>query len=444
MTSTSMTTAVRSSRRSTIAAFVGTAIEWYDFYIFGTAAALVFSKAFYPGVAPGAGVLASFATMWVGFLARPLGGIVFGHMGDRVGRKNTLVITLLMMGTATFCIGLLPTYGQIGVAAPVLLVLLRAVQGLAVGGEWGGAVLMATENASEKKKGSAGMWVQQGSPAGAILATLMFLLVGTLPDDAFMAWGWRVPFLLSALLVVVGLVIRMKVEESADFEEARQRDGIVKRPLVEVLCTAPGIVALGMGASIMGIAAAYFTNTFVLSWSITDLNVDRQTMLNILLVVAVLQFLLQPLAAKLSQRLGAVRVMAGGLIFSLLAVTPMFVLISTAEPAFILLGLVLSMIGSVLYYAMLSSFLASVFPANVRYTGVSLAYQLCSSLIGGSTPLIAQTVLINAGVTGIGIFYGVMLVITLTCVIALARLAARRQADAGADEGSGTRTAAAV
>ncbi|MFE2095190.1 MFS transporter, partial [Streptomyces sp. NPDC059460] len=349
MTSTSMTTAVRSSRRSTIAAFVGTAIEWYDFYIFGTAAALVFSKAFYPGVAPGAGVLASFATMWVGFLARPLGGIVFGHMGDRVGRKNTLVITLLMMGTATFCIGLLPTYGQIGVAAPVLLVLLRAVQGLAVGGEWGGAVLMATENASEKKKGSAGMWVQQGSPAGAILATLMFLLVGTLPDDAFMAWGWRVPFLLSALLVVVGLVIRMKVEESADFEEARQRDGIVKRPLVEVLCTAPGIVALGMGASIMGIAAAYFTNTFVLSWSITDLNVDRQTMLNILLVVAVLQFLLQPLAAKLSQRLGAVRVMAGGLIFSLLAVTPMFVLISTAEPAFILLGLVLSMIGSVLY-----------------------------------------------------------------------------------------------
>ncbi|MBQ0826190.1 MFS transporter [Streptomyces tagetis] len=438
MSHTPPSASARSSRRATTAAFVGTAIEWYDFYIFGTAAALVFGKVFYPDIAPGAGVLASFATMWVGFLARPLGGIVFGHMGDRVGRKNTLVITLVMMGVATFCIGLLPTYGQIGFAAPALLVLLRAVQGLAVGGEWGGAVLMATENASEKKKGSAGMWVQQGSPAGSILATLMFLLVGTLPDQAFLTWGWRVPFLLSALLVVVGLVIRLKVEESADFERAKERDDVVKMPLMEVLRTAPGVVALGMGASIMGIAAAYFNNTFVLSWTTTELGVGRQTMLNILLVIAVLQFLLQPLAARLSQRFGAVRVMAGGLTLSVLIVVPMFLLISTANPLLITVGLILPTLGTVLYYAMLSSFLASVFPANVRYTGVSLAYQLCSSLIGGATPLIAQTVLINTGVAGIGIFYGVMLVVTLACVLGLARLAAKRAAVSGS-AGSGTR-----
>ncbi|PZH11313.1 MFS transporter [Streptomyces sp. NTH33] len=444
MPSTPTSASARSSRRSTTAAFVGTAIEWYDFYIFGTAAALVFSKVFYPGAAPGAGILASFATMWVGFLARPLGGIVFGHMGDRVGRKNTLVITLFLMGAATFGIGLLPTYGQIGVAAPVLLVLLRALQGLAVGGEWGGAVLMATENASEGKKGSAGMWVQQGSPAGSILATLMFLLVGTLPDHAFLSWGWRVPFLLSALLVAVGLIIRMKVEESADFEAAKEKDAVVRLPLLEVLRNAPGIVALGMGASIMGIAAAYFNNTFVLSWTTTELNVDRQTMLDVLLVIAVLQFLLQPLAAKLSERFGAARVMAGGLLLSVLVVVPMFLLISTGRPLLITLGLILSTLGTVLYYAMLSSFLASVFPANVRYTGVSLAYQLCSSLIGGATPLIAQTVLINAGVTGIGIFYGVMLVLTLVCVIALARLAAKRQAAAEAAGGSGLRITAAL
>ena len=270
-----------------IGAFIGTAIEWYDFYIFGTAAALVFSQTFYPEIAPGAALLASFATFWVGFLMRPIGGMVFGHFGDRLGRKNILVITLVMMGTATTLIGVLPTYAQVGILAPVLLVVLRGVQGFAVGGEWGGAVLLSTENARSEKKGLAGAWVQQGSPAGSILATLIFLLVGLLPDDQFLTWGWRVPFLLSALLVVVGLVIRLKVEESQDFEEVRSRDDVAKAPVLVALRTAPALVALGMFASVMGIGSAYFSNTFLLSWTTGSLGIDRQLMLNILLGMAI-------------------------------------------------------------------------------------------------------------------------------------------------------------
>ncbi|WP_309069805.1 MFS transporter, partial [Microbacterium sp.] len=273
-------------RRSMIGAFIGTAIEWYDFYIFGTAAALVFGRVFYPDVAPGAALLASFATFWVGFLMRPVGGMVFGHFGDRLGRKNVLVITLVVMGTATSLIGLLPTYAQIGLFAPLLLVILRGVQGFAVGGEWGGAVLLSTENARTEKKGLAGAWVQQGSPAGSILATVAFLLVGLLPDDAFLSWGWRVPFLLSAVLVVVGLVIRLKVEESQDFAAAKERQLVVKAPLVTALRTAPTLVFFGVLASIMGIAMAYFNNTFLLSWATGPLGIERQLMLNITLGIA--------------------------------------------------------------------------------------------------------------------------------------------------------------
>lgn len=427
MSSTDTTTApARRRGNPTLAAFVGTAIEWYDFYIFGTAAALVFSRVFYPDITPAAGILASFATLWVGFLFRPIGGIVFGHMGDKFGRKNTLVITLLMMGVATFCIGLLPTYFQIGIWAPILLVLFRAVQGLAVGGEWGGAVLMATENASAKKKASAGMWVQQGSPAGLIMSTVAFLLVGMLPDEQFISWGWRLPFLFSAVLVVVGLVIRIYVEESVEFTEVKKEQASAKLPIAEVFRKAPLFIFLGMGASVIGIAAAYFNNTFVLSWATTDLGVNRQDMLNILLIIAILQFILQPVAALLAGRVGVANVMAWGLGLGVVMVTPMFMLVSTGQPLLIGIGLSLSLLGTVMYYAMLSSFLASVFPANVRYTGVSVAYQLCSSIIGGSTPLIAQWVLLNFGVVGIGVFYAVMLLVTLASVIALSRVAKAR------------------
>ncbi|GAA3654261.1 MFS transporter [Microbacterium marinilacus] len=425
------TPAALRQRRSMIGAFIGTAIEWYDFYIFGTAAALVFSQTFYPEIAPGAALLASFATFWVGFLMRPIGGMVFGHFGDRLGRKNILVITLVMMGAATTLIGVLPTYAQVGILAPVLLVVLRGVQGFAVGGEWGGAVLLSTENARSEKKGLAGAWVQQGSPAGSILATLIFLLVGLLPDEQFLTWGWRVPFLLSALLVVVGLVIRLKVEESQDFEKVRSRDEVAKAPVLVALRTAPALVALGMFASVMGIGSAYFSNTFLLSWTTGSLGIDRQLMLNILLGMAIVQFIWQPIAARISERFGVEQVMLAGLALNIVMVVPYFLAISAANPVWIAATLYLTIIGGTAYYALLATQLAAAFPAHIRYSGISLSYQLCATVFGGSTPLIAQWILNATGGSpwGVAAFYAGLLLITVAGVWGL-RAAVRRHASA--------------
>ncbi|MHA6966508.1 MFS transporter [Glutamicibacter bergerei] len=420
--------------RATAGAFVGTAIEWYDFFIFGTAAALVFGKVFYPEASTATGLLASFATFWVGFLARPLGGVLFGHLGDRFGRKNVLVATLFLMGTATTLIGLLPSYSTIGVAAPIALVVLRAAQGLAVGGEWAGATLMATENASEGKRGMAGAWVQQGSPAGSIMATLAFLMVGTLDDEAFLSWGWRLPFLFSAVLVIVGLVIRAKVEESADFMKSRTDQEVVKVPVVEVFRTASGYVWLGVLASVLGIAIAFFNNTFLLSWTTSPaeaggMGMDRQLILNILLFVAVLQFIWQPIAAKIAERVGGVRVMVAGLLLSMASIIPLFLAIMSASAVAIAVALGISVLGGTAYYAMLASFLSHAFPVNVRFTGVALANGLCASLIGGSTPLIAQSILGAAGPWGVAVFYAVIAVATIIGVVGLNRKMTRRDQD---------------
>lgn len=396
MAETTLTPA-KAQQRAVLGAFVGTAIEWYDFYIFGTAAALVFGRVFYPEISPGAALIASFATFWVGFLARPIGGIIFSHFGDRYGRKNTLVVTLLLMGVGTTAIGLLPGYAQIGMAAPILLVVLRAVQGLAVGGEWGGAVVLATENATDGKRGMAGTWVQQGSPAGSILATVMFLIVGTLPDDAFLSWGWRIPFLLSAALVVVALVIRLKVEESADFAEVQASEKVAKIPFVELFRTSGWLVFFGILASIIGIAMAYFTNTFLLAWTTGELALDRTAILNVLLLTAIFQFLWQPVAALIAQRLGEQRVMIGGLLWLVAASPFLFWAIQSGSIPWIGVTLILTTMGGSTYYALLASTLSGAFPARVRYTGVSVAYQVCATIFGGSTPLLAQWVLTTSG-----------------------------------------------
>lgn len=400
-------------RRAVAGAFVGTAIEWYDFFIFGTAAALVFGPLFFPSEDPVIGLLASFATFWVGFLARPIGGIIFGHLGDRIGRKKVLVTTLMLMGIGTTAIGLLPTHDQIGVLAPILLILLRAMQGLAVGGEWAGATLMATENASEKRRTSAGMWVQQGSPAGSILATLVFLLVGTLPNDAFMSWGWRVPFLLSAVLLVVAIVIRSKVEESKDFVETKQLQQVVSVPLVHVFRVAPAAVFFGLFASTLGIASAFFQNTFLVSWWTSELGNDRQQILTLAFIMAVVQFIWQPIASLIAGKIGRTRVMYYGATLSLLVTVPYFLAILSGNLAFVGLTMFVLIIGGAGYYAMLSSFLSAAFPPNVRYTGVALANGLCAVLIGGSTPLIAQALLTTVGPWGVAVFFASISVITL-------------------------------
>ncbi|MBB5084939.1 MFS transporter [Nonomuraea endophytica] len=417
-------------RGAGIASFVGTSIEWYDFYIYGTAAALVFGRLFFPEASPTAGVMASFATFWVGFLARPLGGVIFGHLGDRIGRKGTLVATLLLMGGATTLVGVLPTYASIGILAPILLATLRFVQGIAVGGEWGGAVLIAAEHAGPKRIFYAA-FAQQGSPAGSILATGVFALVSLMPEDAFLSYGWRIPFLMSAVLVIVGLVIRLRVEESPEFVRMREKREVVKLPVAEVFRTSWPLVLLGIGASGVGIASAYFTNTFILSWATTDLGITKSTMLNVLLIVSVTQFVTQPIGAVLGQRMGAAKYML--IAFTALIVcTPVtFLMVGTGSPAWATVGLALSVVFSGSSYAALAGFLADAFPARVRYTGISLAYQLCGALIGGTTPMIAQALLSSTGtIWAVVGQYLVVILLTMGCVLALSRRSATRPAPA--------------
>lgn len=418
-------------RRAVVGAFVGTAIEWYDFFIFGTAAALVFGPVFFPSEDPAIGILASFATFWVGFVARPIGGILFGHLGDRFGRKRVLVTTLFLMGIGTTAIGMLPTYAQVGALAPTLLIVLRAMQGLAVGGEWAGATLMATESASASKRTSSGMWVQQGSPAGSILATLVFLMVGALPNEAFLSWGWRVPFLLSAVLLVVALVIRSRVEESKDFVDTKQHKQIVKVPLVHVFKVTPALVLFGVLASSLGIAGAFFQSTFLVSWWTTELGNDRQQILMLGFIMAIVQFIWQPIASLISNRIGRDRVMYLGICLSLLATVPYFIAILSGNLLFLGFMMVLLVMGVGGYYAMFAGFLASLFPPNVRYTGVALANGLCAVLIGGTTPLIAQAILTTVGPWGVAGFYGFLSVLTLFGIWGARRVLRSRAVDDG-------------
>ncbi len=330
-------------RRAAAAAFIGTMIEWYDFYIYATAAALVFGALFFPSDDPLFSTMAAFGTFAVGFFARPLGGIIFGHIGDRIGRKKSLIITLLMMGVVTVCIGLLPTYAQIGVAAPVLLILLRVVQGIAVGGEWGGAVLMAGEHAPKGRRNFFASFAQLGSPAGLILSLLAFSAVTRLPEEDLMSWGWRLPFLASALLLLVGLAIRLGVNESPEFLASREKASKETRkeqaPVMEVLRTAWRPLLLCIGANTLGIAGVYFTNTFMIAYTTQQLALPRSLILECLFVVAIIQFCIQPLAAWTAEKIGATRFLCLVSLLAMASPYPMFVLVSSAQAPLIILGI---------------------------------------------------------------------------------------------------------
>ncbi|MCX4831109.1 MFS transporter [Streptomyces sp. NBC_00006] len=411
----------RAANRAGFGAFVGSTIEWFDFYIYGTAAALAFDKVFFPELEGAIGTLVAFATFWVGFLARPIGGIVFGHFGDRLGRKKTLVITLLMMGISTTAIGLLPSYASIGVAAPILLVCIRMIQGIGLGGEWGGSVLIASESAPKGKSVLYGAFAQQGSPVGNTLATLSFLAISQLPDDAFVSWGWRVPFLASAVLVLVGLLVRLKVAESPAMAKLIEKKEVVKLPLTEVLRSHPGLIALGIGACTIGLSATYFKSTFALSWATTSLDFDRSTFLTIILVANITQVIVQPFGAVLATKMKswsrAVTVM---LVPELILLPLMFVLISTGNYGLAMLGVAVATIPHCLYYAALAGMLASRFPAHLRYTGISLCYQLCGTLLGGTTPIIGQFLLNKTGSITAVIAYALFQVaLTLGCMLLL-------------------------
>jgi MFS family permease len=383
--------------RASAAAFVGTMIEWYDFYIYATAAALIFGKLFFPSANGFYGTLAALGTFAVGFFARPLGGAIFGHIGDRIGRKKSLVVTLLMMGTVTILIGLLPTYATIGVWAPVLLVLLRIVQGIAVGGEWGGAVLMASEHSPRRdRRAFFASFAQLGSPAGLILSTVMFKLVGGLDDAAFLSWGWRVPFLFSALLLVVGFAIRLSVKESPEFLQERQAraDGArpARLPLWQVVGGYPKLLALAVGANVLGIAGFYFTNTFMIAYTTQYVGLDRGVILDCLLIVSIMQFFITPLSAHIATRVGNLRFLVATALLSIFTPYAMFTLVDQGGLVSITAGVGLAVLFMGAYYAVIAGFVSDSFPTGIRYTGISMAYQLSGAIFGGLTPL-AGTVL---------------------------------------------------
>ncbi|AXA77851.1 MFS transporter [Achromobacter xylosoxidans] len=412
--------------RASTAAFIGTMIEWYDFYIYATAAALVFGKLFFPSATGFYGTLAAFGTFAVGFFARPLGGALFGHIGDRIGRKKSLVITLLMMGSVTVLIGLLPTYASVGVWAPVLLVLLRIVQGVAVGGEWGGAVLMAGEHSPDKSKRTFfASFAQLGSPAGLILSMLMFKLVTGLDDAAFLTWGWRVPFLFSAVLLVVGFVIRLSVNESPDFLEEKQaqaqRAKPARAPLAQVLTGAPGLLALAVGANVLGIAGFYFTSTFMIAYTTQYVGLNRAVILDCLLVVSIMQFFITPLAAYIASRVGNLRFLATMALVSVFTPYAMFNLVDLGSLSAITLGIGVAVLFMGAYYAVIAGFVSDSFPTAIRYTGISMAYQLSGAIFGGLTPMLGTVLAENfkGQWWPLAVLFSVISLLSLVSVLAL-------------------------
>ena len=378
---------------------VGTAIEWYDFFIYGTAAALVFPALFFPNSSPLAGTLASFATLSVGFFARPLGGIVFGHFGDRIGRKSMLVATLLIMGIATFAVGLVPSYQSIGIWAPVLLVVLRFFQGVAVGGEWGGATLLAMEYAPTGKRGFYAGLPQAGVPVGLLLSTGVFAFMSAvLTDQQFASWGWRVPFLLSVLLIGVGLFIRLKIAESPEFARVKESATEARMPILDVVRTYPKNLLLASGARVANNAWFYLLAIFILSYGTAELGLDRNTLLRGVLVGAAIGMFTIPAYAALSDRIGRRPVFMVGAACMALFAFPLFWLVDTGSPVLILLALVFGFnVCHDAQYGPQGAYMCELFGTRVRYTGASLAYQLTTAFVGGLTPLIATALLAWTG-----------------------------------------------
>jgi len=374
-----------------MASLIGTTIEWYDFFLYGSAAALIFNRLFFPSDDPLTGTFLAFGTYALGFVARPIGGIVFGHYGDRIGRKRLLMLSLILMGVATVLIGLLPTYAQIGVWAPLLLILLRLIQGFAVGGEWGGAVLMAAEHGDAARRGFWASWPQAGVPAGNLLAAgVLWMMAWLQPSEDFLAWGWRVPFLLSAVLVGVGWYIRNRVAESLMFEQAiAESEARSKVPALDVLRERPGALVLGAGIRVGENISYYILTVFSLTYLVDVAAESRELALRALLIGAAVQFFAIPLFALLSDRIGRRPVYAFGAFGLSLWVFVLFRLLGSGNNLEIYLALVVGLVLHGAMYGPQAAFITELFPTRIRYSGVSIAYQLTSIVAGSLAPIIA-------------------------------------------------------
>lgn len=411
-------------RRAAAAAFVGTTIEFYDFYIYATAAALVLGPVFFPSENPVLSTLAAFGSFAAGFVARPLAGVVFGHLGDRLGRKKMLLLTIFLMGFATTGIGLLPSYADIGIWAPIALIALRVVQGISAGGEWGGAVLMASEHAPKGRKVFFASFAQLGSPAGLLLALIAFRTVSSLDEDAFLSWGWRIPFLISIVLMLVGIVIRSAVPESPEFRKVAENNETSKNPVLEVVRDSWRQILFAAAAVTIGAAGFFFTNTFMITYTTTYMGIAKSTILDCLFLVTIFQLISQPCSALLAERIGEGRFLRIMSVVCMLVPYPMFMLVQTGNLILMTAGITLAVISLAAVYSAIAGYMTEAFPARVRYSGISIAYQLCCALAPSTTPLIGT--LLAGHFEGqwwpLALFFSALSFISLVGVIGLGRL----------------------
>lgn len=380
----------KQQRNTVLASVLGSVVEWYDFFLYATMAALVFNSEFFPEFDPLIGTLVAFGTFAAGFVTRPIGGLIFGHFGDRIGRKKILVITMLIMGISTFLMGCLPTYAQIGVAAPILLLLLRMLQGIGLGGEWGGAAILTFEHAPRGKRGLFSAWPQTGVPLGLLLSTIAVNLVSIPGDEALVAWTWRIPFLASIVLVIVGLVVRLQVSEPQAFTDMVKTGDRVKVPVFEVLRHYPRQILIGIGARFSESITFNVYNAFILTYTTTVLGLPSSYALNGLLIASVIGFVVIPFAGGLSDRFGRRPVFAAGAAVAFVTAFPVFWMIDSGVVTLIWLAIVVGWaLGACTMFGAEAAFFAELFPARVRYTGMSLVYQLGVLPSGAIAPVIA-------------------------------------------------------
>ena len=404
-------------RKAAIASVVGTSIEWYDFFIYGTMSALVFPQLFFPENDPFTAILLSFSVFFIGFLARPIGAAIFGYYGDRIGRKATLVTSLLLMGISSVLIGLMPTYESLGIYASVILVFLRFMQGIGVGGEWGGSVVLATEWSSNKRRGLMGSMTQLGVPIGLIAATVIISICISVFGANFDTWGWRVPFLISIVLVGVGLYIRLGIMESPNFTKLKQENKLSKNPVTEVLKKHPKKIALAALAGLGFQIPFYIFSTFIISYGTQQLNLERQFLINALLILPIVELFAIPIFAHLSDKMGRKKMYIAGCIVTLLYSFPFFWILDKATTSMVVLAIGLSIIGPAMAYAPQAALLAENFPARLRYSGASFGYQFTAIIGGGLAPMICVYLLNKFGsTTPISIYMIVSCVISIWAV----------------------------
>ncbi len=412
----------RERTKCAIASMIGIAIEWYDFFLYGTAAAIVFNKLFFPQFDPLVGTILAFASFAIGFIARPLGGVFFGHYGDRIGRKLVYVVTLLVMGIGTAIVGLLPGYDQVGIWAPILLVTLRIIQGFGLGGAWGGAVLMVVEHAPRNRRGFYGSLAQLGATLGLVLGTVVFGVFARLPQDQFLAWGWRIPFLLSILLVIVGLWIRRAVTESPVFEKMKQSGEPAKIPVIEAIIKHPKNILLAMGVRFAENGLFYIYAAFVLAYGTQILHDSREMILNAVIIAALIETFTIPFFGYLSDLLGRRPVYMFGAVFSAVWAFPFFWLMGFHNFWLTTLAVLLGLaVGHAAMYGPQGSLFTELFSARVRYSGASLGYQLASIFAGALTPVVATSLLkIYNGVTWpVGVYMVFLALITVVSLLLL-------------------------